>query len=107
MAKQVQNLQLSLLWKTPLYTPFPTPTPVSAEAFKQEFDDVLAQFSDLGVSEKTYRSVVENTIIAERLIDALAEEQVLPKEDEHASMFFLAFTDEDEANQTLDEIAAC
>lgn len=88
----------------PASTPFPTPTPVSEEAFRQEYDDVLAEFNDLGVSEQTYRTVVENTIIAERLIDSLAEEQALPDEDEHTSMYFLAFTDEDEANQTLDEI---
>ena len=88
----------------PTSTPFPTATPVSGESFQQEFDDLLGQFNDLGVGEQTYRSVIENSIIAERLIDSLAEEQNLPKEDIHASMYFLAFSDEDEANQALDEI---
>ncbi len=88
----------------PTSTPFPTATPVSEEAFQQEIDDLLAQFNDLGVGEQTYRSVVRNTIIAERLIDSLAEEQNLPEEDVHASMYFLAFSDEDEANQAVDEI---
>ena len=93
-----------LLEEGPTSTPFPTPTPVSEESFQQEVDEMLAQFNDLGVSEQTYRSVVKNTIIAERLIDSLAEEQNLPEEDIHASMYFLAFSDEDEANQALDEI---
>ena len=90
----------------PTSTPFPTATPVSEESFQQEFDDLLAQFSDQGVSEKTYRSVVANAIITERLIDSLAEEEDLPEEDVHASMYFLAYSDEEEANEALNEIAA-
>lgn len=90
----------------PTSPPPPTPTPVSADSFRQEFDELLADFNNLGVSEDTYRSVTESTIIAERLIDALAEEQELPNEDIHASLFFLAFSDELEANLALNEIAA-
>ncbi len=82
----------------------PTPTPVSAESFQLEYDEVLADFKALGVGEDTYRSVVEGAIITERLVDALGEEQDLPKEDEHASLFFLAFSDEAEANEALSEI---
>jgi hypothetical protein len=88
----------------PTSTPFPTATPVSQESFQQEYDDLLAQYSDLGVSEQTYRSVFGNALTTERLIDALAEEQDLPEEDMHASIFFLSYSDEEEANQALDEI---
>jgi len=90
----------------PTNPPLPTPTPVSAESFQQEFDDLLAEYGDLGVSEQTYRSVVASSLIAERLVDTLAKEQTLPDEDMHASMYFLAFSDEAEAQQALDEIQA-
>lgn len=88
----------------PTSEPPPTPTPVSEASFQQEFSDLLAEFNDLGVSENTYRSVVESSIIMERLMDALADEEELPREDLHASIFFLVFGDEAEANQTLADI---
>jgi len=89
----------------PISTPLPTPTPVSEEAFQQEFNDLLAQYKNLGVGEQAYRSVISRAIMAERLIDALAEEQNLPEEDTHASFFYLVFGDEDEANATAAELS--
>lgn len=90
----------------PTNEPPPTPTPVSEESFQQEFGQILTDFKDLGVDEETYRSVVRDSIIAERLMDALAEEQGLPTEDVKASIFFLAFSDETEAAQAMDDITA-
>lgn len=90
----------------PTSAPLPTPTPVSAESFQQEFDAMIADYNELGVSEETYRSVVENQIITDRLMDALGQEEDLPTEDLHASLYFMAFTDEAEANQALDRIEA-
>jgi hypothetical protein len=91
---------------SPTSTPFPTATPVSQEFFQQEFDDLLVQYKDLGVSEQTYRAVFGNALMAERLIEALAEEEELPEEDMHASMYFLSYSDEGEANQALEAIEA-
>lgn len=90
----------------PTNEPLPTPTPVSEESFQQEYNDLLAKFSDLGVGQDVYRSVVENSIIMERLMDALAEEEDLPTEDVQASIFFLVFSDQDEANQAVEDIAS-
>jgi hypothetical protein len=90
--------------EAPTQEPAPTATPVSAESFQQELDNVLADFADLGVGEDTYRTVTEQAIITERLIDALAEEEGLPREDVHASIFFMTFGDEAEANEVLSEI---
>jgi hypothetical protein len=88
----------------PTNPPPPTPTPVSAESFQQEFDQVLADFNELGVGEDTYRAVIESSIIMERLTDALAEYEELPGEDMHASVFFVAFSDQAEAEEALNEI---
>lgn len=83
----------------PTNTPAPTATPVSAEAFQGEFDGLIAQFEDLGVSEEQYREIVRNQIYRERLIEALAEEGELAEEAEQVSFFVLQFDTEEEANE--------
>ena len=90
----------------PTSPPPPTPTPVSEEAFQQELNDLLSQYKDLGVDEKVYRTVIGNAISAERMMDALADEQELPKEDLQASFFYLVFGDEAQANETAAELAS-
>ncbi len=89
----------------PTSVPMPSPTPVSEAAFQQEFNDQIAQYKNLGIAEKTYRSVITRAIMAERLIDALAKEQELPEEDMHASFYYLVFGDEEEANAAAAELA--
>lgn len=81
----------------PPATPFPTPTPVSQEAFQEEFGGVLTSFRDLGVDEATYRSVVRAQLCRDRLADVLAEEQNLSTVAPHASLFLLAYDNEEEA----------
>jgi hypothetical protein len=83
----------------PTGTPAPTATPVSAEAFQEEFDGLVAQFEELGVSEEQYREIVRNQIYRERLIEALAEEDELAEEAQQASFFVLQFETEEEANE--------
>jgi hypothetical protein len=89
----------------PTSTPLPTPTPVSEEAFQQEFNDILALFKDLGVGEQAYREVIGRSLMAERMMDALAEEQELAEEDMHANFFYLVFSDEEQANETAAELS--
>lgn len=83
----------------PTATPRPTATPVSVEVFQEEFDGLLQEFNNLGVSEELYRKIVRAQLYQERLADALAEEQAMPTEVDHASVFLLTFTTEEEANE--------
>ena len=83
----------------PTSTPAPTATPVSADAFQQEFGDLMAQFEELGVSEAQYREIVRTQIYRERLIEALSIENELSDEAEHASFYVLQFDSEEEANE--------
>lgn len=83
----------------PTNTPVPTATPVSAEAFQEEFGGLVAQFEELGVSEDQYREIVRSQIYRERLIEALAEEGELSEEAEQVSFFVLQFETEEEANE--------
>jgi parvulin-like peptidyl-prolyl isomerase len=84
----------------PTSTPAPTATPVSAEAFQQEFGDLIAQFEELDVSEDQYRQTVRNQLYRQRLIEALAEEDELSEEAVQVSFFVLQFETEEEANET-------
>lgn len=88
----------------PTATPQPTATPVSEETFQEQYNDLLAQFRDLGVSEETYREVVRVQIYRERLADVLAEEQDLSTDAEQASIFLLSFGAEEEANAAREQI---
>lgn len=85
----------------PTNTPPPTATPVSAESFQEEFDGLVAQFEDLGVSEAQYREIVRTQIYRERLIEELNVETELPVDAEQASFFVLQFETEAEANEAL------
>lgn len=91
--------------EAPTSTPFPTATPVSEEAFQEEFNALIDRYKDMGVGEETYRNVVAQAITAERLMDALAEEQELPEDDVQANFLYLVFNDEEQANQAAEELA--
>ena len=85
----------------PTGTPPPTSTPVSAEAFQQEFGDVIAQFEALGVSEEQYRELVRAQLYRERLIEELSLESEISDEAEQVSFFYLQYETEEEANEAL------
>ena len=88
----------------PTNEPVPTATPVSEESFQQEFGDLVDRYNNFGVDEAVYRSLVASSLAGERFLDILAEEQELPEEDVHASVFFLNFPAEEEAQQALSDI---
>lgn len=85
----------------PTDTPQPTATAVSADAFQEEFSDLLAQYRAKGVSEAQYRHYVRLQLLREKVADALAEERSLAAEAEHASFFFMVFDTEEDANEAL------
>ncbi len=88
----------------PTSTPFPTPTPVSEEAFQEEFNELMAQYEVLGVGEVVYRRVIENAIMADRMIDALADEENLPESDLHTSFLYLVSNELEQAEEIAEEI---
>lgn len=83
----------------PTATPRPTATPVSEEAFQEEFDGLVTSLTDLGASIDVHREVIRLQIMRERLADALAEEQNLPREKEHASVFVITANTEEDAQE--------
>jgi len=100
------NTPFPTLTPGPPPSPQPTATPVSQESFDQQLGDLLTQFRDLGVAEETFRGVVRMQLYRRRLADALAEENALPTEAEHASIFLLTFDTEEAANEAMAMIQA-
>jgi hypothetical protein len=87
-------------------TPLPTATPVSEEAFQQEFSDFFKDYQDFNVSETQYRAGIRVRLLRDRVIEALAEEAELSKQAEHANFFVIATTDQAEAEETVGLIEA-
>lgn len=83
----------------PTNTPAPTATPVSEAYFQEQFGELQAQFNNYGVSESVYREVIRNSLLRDRLTDALAAEAELPQDGEQASAWVLSFDTEESANE--------
>ena len=85
----------------PTGTPRPTATAVSEEAFQEEFGSLMERYQEMGVSEGTYREVIRASVYREKLAEALAEEQGLSEEAEHASVYAMAFQESQTAEEAL------
>ncbi|MCP4424594.1 MAG: hypothetical protein GY803_08895 [Chloroflexi bacterium] len=93
------NTPFPTLEPAPEGTAAPTATPVSKESFDEELGELLTQFKDLGVDEAAFREAVRMQLYTLALADALAEEQEMPTEEPHASIFYLSFDTEEGANE--------
>ncbi len=94
---------------TPVLTPTPpapTSTPVSAESFQQQYDDIINRFESAGADEATYRTVVGTVLLRDKLLPVIAEEQGTGSDAEQVSLFFLSFETEAEAQTALTQIQA-
>lgn len=83
----------------PTNTPLPTATPVTAEAFRQQLDELLQQYRDLGVDSAAYRAEVRAQLFRQRLADALAVENELSRDAEHVNFYVLVFDNQAEAEE--------
>lgn len=88
----------------PTGTPLPTPTAVSLESFEEQFSETVNSLKDLGIEEAEFRKVVLAQLYRERLLEALVEEQDLPKEEMQASFFYIVTQTEEEAMNVLSTI---
>lgn len=86
----------------PTVTPQPTPTPVSAEAFQQDYQDLLDQFGRYNVTEAQFREIIRSQLYEERLREALAEEEGVPSEEEQVSFWYMAFDTLEQAEAARD-----
>ena len=84
--------------------PAPTATAVSQEAFDEQYQEQIDNFVAAGGDEAGFRERVELDLLATKLQDALAEEQGIDTEELQFSLFYIAFSDEAEANASLAEI---
>lgn len=85
----------------PTSTPRPLPTPVSEESFNEQFGEFMDRLVGLGTTEEAYREQVEAQLYLEKLQEALAEENEVSEEAEHASFYLLSYETEAAANEAM------
>ncbi len=78
---------------------------ISKEEFDEQFDELMANLGEYGVSEETYRAVIKNRLCQNMLMEQLAEEADLETEAEQVNALFLIFDTEEEAEETAANIA--
>lgn len=87
-------------------TPAPTATAVSLESFEEQLGEVLADFDNLNVNDAVFREVVRLNLYADKLTQAVGEENNVPTEAMQASIFLLSFDTQEEADEALAMIQA-
>ena len=63
-----------VLTPTPTSTPLPTPTPMTEAAFRERYNAFLKSVKPLGISDQQYRSWVEGSLLAARLLEQFKAE---------------------------------
>jgi parvulin-like peptidyl-prolyl isomerase len=85
----------------PTSTPEPTATAVSKESFDEQLGEVLADFDNLGANDAVFREVVRLNLYADKLTEALGEENDVPTEAMQASIFILSFDTQADADEAM------
>ena len=90
----------------PTSAPEPTATAVSKESFDEQLGEVLADFDNLGANDAVFREVVRLNLYADKLTEALGEENDVPSEAMQASIFTLSFDTQADADEAMAMIEA-
>ncbi len=78
---------------------------ISKEEFDTQFAELMANLSEYGVSEETYRKVINSRLCQNRLVEQLAENSDIETEAEQANALFIIFNTEEDAKETASNIA--
>ncbi len=78
---------------------------ISKEEFDTQFAELMANLSEYGVSEETYRKVIKSRLCQTRLMEQLAENSDIETEAEQANALFIIFNTEEDAEETASNIA--
>jgi hypothetical protein len=88
----------------PTNTPQPTPTAISLESFEDSLSNWHERLNDFGIDESLFRLSIEQELYRERLVEAMAKTAEVSDMAEQASIFYLRFDNEDEAETKLGDI---
>lgn len=94
---------------TPVLTPTvppPTATPVSAEFFQEQYQTVVSRFESAGAGEDAYRSIVRTSLLRDKLLPVIAQEQSVGNEAEQVSLYYISFETEAEAQTAFAQVQA-
>lgn len=83
----------------PASTPLPTPTKMTEADFRQMYNRYMREgLKPLSISEQSYRSWIEVSLLREKLLEAMKEEEV-PAEAEQVNLNILTVQSEEKANE--------
>lgn len=88
----------------PESTPLPTATPMTEEAFRQQYDNFLQTLKSLGISERQFRSWVKASLFLEKLQEQMREET--PVMADQVQLLYVSVNDEERANEVVTRLDA-
>lgn len=88
-----------VLTPTPTSTPLPTPTPMTEAAFRERYNAYLKALKPLGVSEQQYRSWIEGSLLAGRLLEQFKAEA--PTTAEQVKVRYLSVDSQERADELV------
>lgn len=86
--------------------PLPVATAVSRQAYEERLQEQLDEVIQSGGNEEGFRERVRISLLSQKLQDAFAEEQSIDTEELQVSLFYIAFSNQAEANRALAEVNA-
>ena len=81
------------------------PASITKEEFDKQFDDLMGNLDEYGVSEELYRTVIGSRLCQVLLMESLAENADITTEDDHVNIQIIVFDNEIDAAQADADIA--
>lgn len=93
-----------VLTPEPTDVPLPTPTPMTEDAFRQLYDQVLRSWKSAGISEQQYRSWMEASLLLEKLREQMDAE--VPTTADQVTLRYMSVDSEEWANDFVSRLDA-
>jgi len=93
-----------VLTPTPTSTPLPTPTPMTEAAFRERYNAFLKSVKPLGLSEQQYRSWLEASLLADKLVEQFKAE--VPATADQVKVRYLSVNSQEQADELAGRLDA-
>lgn len=93
-----------VLTPTPTSTPLPTPTPMTEAAFRERYNAFLKSLKSVGLSEQQYRSWIEASLLADKLVEQFKAE--VPTTADQIKVRYLSVDSQERADGLADRLDA-
>lgn len=93
-----------ILTPTPTAVPVPTSTPMTEEAFRQLYGDVLRSWGEVGITEQQYRSWMKASLLIQELREQMDSE--VPTTSDQVTLRYISVDSEEWANDLVARLDA-